>query len=198
MTLEIITEHRAISVETLEQAGVEWVDGDNYSVRIPYNNYTGTWYVKQMLDPRIRAEGMVNLPKALNAEGRSTHLYNPFRLNLPGGTFFVLCEGEFDTLSVLDAGFPAIGTGGTKGQFRGYWARLFDGATIVIASDGDDEGNLFAEKMKPVLTEAGAFAYRLPMPAYEDLNDLHQQGILRETIDVFLEAHNIEGEYLWN
>ena len=52
MSLEILAEHRAISLETLENAGVYWVDEDEtYPVRIPFYSKYGTWYERKMFHP---------------------------------------------------------------------------------------------------------------------------------------------------
>lgn len=186
MSLEVIEEYRGISVETLEQYGIEWVEDDDYAVRVPYYNYNGTWYDRKLLDPRLDPKGR---PKVLSPPNANRHLYNPMRLG-PNADLVIFCEGEYDTLSVLDVGFPAVGIQGAK-TFRGLWARLFEGAVNVISFDGDSAGKEAAHDVRRIFGKLGNHAYVLELDEGEDLNDLHQQGILGETLELFLEENEL-------
>lgn len=187
VSLEIVTEHRGIREKTLQEAGVYWVDGDDYAVRIPYYNYTGVWYERLALDPRINPKGR---PKILSPKNAAHHMYNPLRLG-PNADFVVFCEGEYDTLSVMDAGFPAVGSQGTN-TFAAVWTRLFGGATNIIAFDSDDAGKGAAIALRKWFVKHGANAYIMEPPEDKDLNDLHKDGILEEYIWEFLEESEIE------
>ena len=186
MSLEIVEEARGISVDTLQGCGVYWQDNDDYAVRIPYPNYTGIWYERKLLDPRLDAKGRAKVLSPTNAE---RHLYNPLKLG-PNAGFIVFAEGEYDTLSLIDAGYPAVGTQGTK-TFRELWARLFEGAVCIIAFDGDQPGIEASHQLRRALGNLGNQAYVLEMPEDEDLNDLHQQGLLVETLQLFMDEHEI-------
>lgn len=189
MTLEELSEARGISVETLEECGVEWKDDDDYAVHVPYRNYTGEWYTRRLLRPGLDPKGR---PKVLSPPNSERHLYNPLRLG-PNAGFVIFCEGEYDTLSVIDCGYPAVGTQGTK-TFRDLWARLFEGATVIIAFDGDTPGIEAAHALRRILGNLNNNAYIMELEEDEDLNDLHQQGILKEYIELFLEENGIRYE----
>ena len=188
MSLEIVEEYRGISVATLEECGVWWKEDDKYAVRVPYRNYDGEWYTRVMLDPRITPEG----PKVLSPKNAEHHLYNPLRLG-PNADLVFFCEGEYDTLSVIDAGFPAVGSQGT-GTFNPVWARLYGGAVNCIAFDGDTAGVKASRTLRKFFADQGSYAYLVGTSEQYDLNDLHQQGILDEFLWEFLEENEIEYE----
>jgi hypothetical protein len=189
MSLEIVEEYRGISVETLEECGVWWKEDDNYAVRVPYRHLNGEWYTRVMLDPRVKADGK---PKVLSPKNSEYHLYNPLRLG-PNADLVFFCEGEYDTLSVIDCGFPAVGSQGTN-TFNPVWARLFGGATNCIAFDGDTAGVKAARTLRKFFYDQGSSAYLVGTSEDYDLNDLHQQGILCEFLEEFLEENGLEYE----
>jgi hypothetical protein len=189
MSLEIVEEYRGISVETLEECGVWWKEDDTYAVRVPYRHLNGEWYTRVMLDPRVKADGK---PKVLSPKNSEYHLYNPLRLG-PNADLVFFCEGEYDTLSVIDCGFPAVGSQGTN-TFNPVWARLFGGATNCIAFDGDTAGVKAARTLRKFFYDQGSSAYLVGTSEDYDLNDLHQQGILGEFLEEFLEENGLEYE----
>ena len=189
MTLKIVEEHRGISVETLEEAGVWWKDDDNYPVRVPYRNLNGEWYTRVMWNPSVARESG---PKVLSPKNAEYHLYNPLRLG-PNAELVFFCEGEYDTLSVIDCGFPAVGSQGTN-TFNPVWARLFGGAINCIAFDGDTAGVNASRTLRKFFKDQGSYAYIVGTDDTYDLNDLHQQGVLKEFLEEFLEENEIEYE----
>jgi len=189
MSLKVVEEHRGITVETLESAGVWWKDGDDYAVRVPYRNLTGEWYTRVMLDPTATK---ANRPKVLSPKNAEHHMYNPLRLG-PNADLVFFCEGEYDTLSVIDCGFSAVGSQGTD-TFSPVWARLFGGATNCIAFDGDPAGVKAARSLRKFFHDQGSYAYIVGTDADYDLNDMHQQGILYDFLVEFLKENRIEYE----
>ena len=189
MSLEIVEEYRGISTETLEEAGVWWQDGDNYPVQIPYRNYEGEWYTRVMCDPRSNPAPQ---PKVLSPKNAEYHMYNPLRLG-PNADIVFFCEGEYDTLSVIDCGFDAVGSQGTN-TFNPVWARLFGGAINCIAFDGDTAGVKASRTLRKFISNQGSFAYLVGTSEKYDLNDLHRQGVLFEFLTEFLEENRIDYE----
>lgn len=187
MSLEVVSEYRGISMETLEDAGLYWVDGDDYAIRIPYPNMKGLWYERKALDPRLDPKGR---PKILSPKGATHHLYNPLKLG-PNADFVVICEGEYDTLSAIDAGYPAVGSQGTE-TFAATWARLFTGAIAIIAFDGDNAGRKAAMGLRQWLRKVGGDAYIVEMSEGEDLNDLHKAGDLANMFEDFITENGID------
>jgi hypothetical protein len=189
MSLEIVEEYRGISVATLEECGVWWKDDDDYAVRIPYRYHDGEWYTRIMLDPTINASEYHG-PKVLSPKNAEYHLYNPLRLG-PNADLVFFCEGEYDTLSVIDCGFSAVGSQGTN-TFNPVWARLFGGAINCIAFDGDTAGVKASRSLRKFFKDQGSYAYLVGTSEEYDLNDLHQQGILQDFLTEFLEENEIE------
>ena len=189
MGLELVQEHRGISVKTLEDMGVWWDDEDDYAVKVPYPHMTGEWYTRSLLSPIVERG---KRPKVLSPKNANHHMYNPLKLG-PNAELVFFCEGEYDTLSVIDCGYPAVGSQGTN-TFNPVWGRLYGGATNCIAFDGDSAGVTAARTLRKFFRAQGSDAYILDMEEGTDLNDLHQQGILGETIREFLEENEIEYE----
>jgi hypothetical protein len=106
-------------------------------------------------------------PKYESPSGAVAHLFNPLGLG-PHSDEVWIAEGEFDTLSLVVAGAPAMGVLGA-GSFRREWALLFEGAEIVIAFDPDEAGNTQAEKLTQLWTPGQVSRFD-PSP-YGDLND---------------------------
>lgn len=187
MGLEIVEEYRGISVATLESAGVYWVDGDDYAVRVPYPHMSGYWYERKMLDPRLR--GTHQGPKILSPSGGEHHMYNPLRLG-PNAGLVIYAEGEYDTLSLIDAGFPAVGNQGAD-TFKLGWCRLFSGAVNVIAVDADEAGHDTARKMQRFMARLNVRPIILELEEDEDINDLHKEGRLYPAIYELLTEYEI-------
>ncbi len=72
-------------------------------------------------------------------EGMGHHLYNPLGLG-PHSDEVWLSEGEFDTLSLVTVGAPAVGVLGASG-FKRAWRLLFQHARVVVAFDPDSESD---------------------------------------------------------
>ncbi len=79
-------------------------------------------------------------------EGVEQHLYNPLGLG-PNSTEVWIAEGEFDTLSLVTVGAPAVGMLGAT-SFRREWALLFSHARIILALDPDTESSEQAARVQ--------------------------------------------------
>lgn len=156
MQLEQFAKSRGFTAEELKPFGIR-VEGD--TVTIPTLGRGGQWY------ERIHRPG--GSPKYLSPQGAASHLYNPLGLG-PHNDEVWIAEGEFDTLSLVVAGAPAVGILGTS-SFSEHWALLFEHAEIVLALDSDDAGNKRAIALAQ-LWEPGQVSRFDPSP-YNDLND---------------------------
>jgi hypothetical protein len=187
MGLEKITEHRGISIETLERCGVYTVDEEPYSVRVPFPNRSGVWYERKLLTP-----GYVptqKQQKVLAPSGAVPHLYNPLIVG-PNASMLFFCEGEYDTLSVIDCGFDAVGIQGTH-TFNKTWARLFAGALNIIAFDGDSSGRKAAEGLRSCFRDLGNNALIMELPDETDVNDLHKEEELEPFLWAFVKENDL-------
>src|SRR5687767_14550714 len=115
-----------ISPEMLERAGVRSVTDDEAKALcglseaglfLPYRTLDGA----PVLDSgkpygRLRLANAKAAKKYHQAFGSSVHAFIPPGLNgvAPGGDLFVV-EGEFKSLSLTEAGFPAVGISGFFG-----------------------------------------------------------------------------------
>lgn len=102
--------------------------------------------------------------------GEETHLYNVAGLH-GGGDMVAVCEGELDTLTLIDAGIPAVGVPGAT-AFKSFYTRLFeDFPKVLVVGDGDLAGRRFASEVAGKI--ANGFAR--PMPEGEDVNSYYVQ-----------------------
>lgn len=115
-----------------EQELAAWdIRVENGVVVIPILGRKGPWY------ERIHRPG--GKPKYESPKGAKAHLYNPLGLG-PHSPEVWIAEGEFDTLSLITVGAPALGILGAA-SFIDWWSLLFRNANIVLALDPDEESN---------------------------------------------------------
>ncbi len=136
-------------------------------IRIPYLSLTKIWGYRY----RVLGEHSGG-PKYWSPPGQDIHLYNPFGHG-PHSDRIVFCEGEFDTLAAESVGANAVGIPGvgiTDHVFSKSWARMFDGAELLIAFDGDDAGRDAALRLRDGLRKLGRRATIVDVPDGLDLN----------------------------
>jgi replicative DNA helicase len=153
--MEKLSEQRGMPVGFLESHGIHRVD-DHYVIPVPHAN--GYWY-----ETTYHPGGK---PKYRNPKGEQAHLYNPMGLG-PQSDEVWIAEGQFDALSLVYLGIPAVGILGV-GNFNKAWSRLFLGARIVLALDPDDAGMSAMDRLGEVFPKAEVFI--VPEP-HKDLND---------------------------
>jgi hypothetical protein len=146
--------------------GFEPEEWDRFGIRaagnhiiIPTLGRGGVWYERVH-----RPNGQ---PRYETPTGVAAHLYNPQGLG-PHSPQVWIAEGEFDCLSLVCAGIPAVAVLGA-GAFNRHWQLLFTGAEIVIAFDPDQAGRSHAEKLAQ-LWPSGQVSFFDPSP-YGDLNE---------------------------
>lgn len=159
MQLEDFARSKGFTADELTEYGIT-IEGDH--VRIPTLGRHGEWYA------RIRCNAGCH-PKYSGPKGEPLHLYNPLGLGPQSGEVWI-AEGEFDTLSLILAGAPAVGILGTGG-FKNHWALLFEGAVIVLALDPDKAGRERAEKMAQLWPDHQHLISVFDPSPYGDLND---------------------------
>ena len=158
MTLSIheFATSRGFEPEELEYYGIEVRQDD--TVVIPVLGRRGSWY-ERTYHPHSK-------PKYRSPKGSEAHLYNPLGLG-PHSQQVWIAEGEWDTLSLVVLGAPALGIQGA-GNFNRHWALLFQSAEVVLALDPDEAGDKACDKLAPLFPNVRRF--RVP-PPYEDVND---------------------------
>ena len=145
--LASLAQDRGISSEVLAAADITLDTGDHVGWwRLPYPHRGGTW------KHRYRNPEPGGRPKYLDDPGAGTHLYNPALIG-PGEQEVWFCEGEFDTLALLDQGLVAVGIHGASNvpdekdgqveyneRFHKAWYYLFEDTLCITAFDNDDSG----------------------------------------------------------
>ena len=181
MTLSIheFATSRGFKPEELEYYGIEVRQDD--TIIIPVLGRRGSWY------ERTYHPG--GSPKYRSPKGSEAHLYNPHGFG-PHSSQVWIAEGEWDTLSLLVCGAPALGIQGTK-TFNKHWALLFQSAEVVLALDPDEEGDRTADKLAPLFPNTRRF--RVP-PPYEDVNDWLQKD--RDGLTEMVQSNiNVQAEW---
>ena len=177
---------RGLKLSTLEDAGIERVDGgwlDGW-YSIPYPNATGVWKV------RYSNPTPGEYPKMRDDPGAKFHIYNPLGLG-PGEPEVWFAEGEFDTLCLVEIGLPALGIHGVQNipdsdaemaagdveraskssRFEPAWKHLFLGSRVVVMLDNDDEGWKAGRKLAQLLEGE---VFDLWNDDYDDINDWYR------------------------
>jgi len=87
--------------------------------------------------------------------GTSAHLY--------------LCEGEIDTLSLMQRGYPAIGIPGVSG-FREKWLSLLIGKHLILCLDNDAAGSEATAWFYEILNQHHITHSKFDLPHGMDVN----------------------------
>lgn len=116
---------------------------------IPYITPTGIMQIRFRAIPEGGLPGGPEAsPKIKSEAGASNTLYNVSVLT-GTATEVAICEGEFDTMTVQQAGIPAVGVAGAQ-AWQDLYYRAFLYRRVIIVADNDDhgEGLKFAEKVQ--------------------------------------------------
>lgn len=169
--LAYLTEDRGLTPDTIRHfrlgAVIDPDPQDLFAagrICIPHFNAAGAHVL------RFRALPGVDGPKYWQPAGSRVGIFNVTELITPRPTIYV-CEGEIDTMTLVQCGLPAVGFPGAQ-SWQDHHRYLFDGyERVVIAMDHDEAGQAFGEKVAakvpgpvPVL-----------MPAGHDVNSFFQQ-----------------------
>jgi hypothetical protein len=127
LTLNEYASKRGFTKQELQQYDIR-LEGD--VVVIPTLGRNGAWYEREH-----RPDGV---PKYKTPQGETIHLYNPLGLG-PNTDEVWIAEGEFDTLSLVVSGVPAVGLSGATSWNEKWWL-LYARARVVLALDPDEEG----------------------------------------------------------
>jgi len=156
------------SPEQLRESGLFNAQGHlrfyRHPLLLPYHDVQGrAVYVQaRALSPEVK-------PKELSLAGPIPCPYNARRLDGAPGPLY-LCEGAIDTLTLIEAGFPAVGIPGAR-NFKSVWVPLFRNKSVYIAFDADPAGEAGAAKTLALLAAEGVEAHRLEIPPGKDINE---------------------------
>lgn len=134
---------------------------------IPYITQTGIVQVRFRAIPYTGIPGDPEpSPKMKSEVGAGSTIYNARALMQSEG-YLAVCEGEFDTMSAVQAGINAIGIPGAT-NWQNVYSRVLMYRKVIVLADNDDhgEGMKFAEKV-----QNGNRGIRIVlMPKGEDVN----------------------------
>lgn len=159
ITSETIHSFRLGFVEDpLPESGHDFMTG---RISIPYITQTGVVQIRFRAVPYTGIPGDPEpSPKMKGEPGIHTSIYNAIQL-IQDTEILCVCEGEFDTISAVQAGLPAIGIPGAQ-AWQTVYSRALRYRKVVILADNDDhgEGMKFAEKVQSDVR--GARIKRMP------------------------------------
>lgn len=147
ITSETIRSFRLGLVEDpLPESGHDFMMG---RISIPYITQTGIVQIRFRAVPFTGIPGDPEpSPKMKGESGIHTTIYNAIQL-VQDTEIICVCEGEFDTISAVQSGLPAIGIPGAQ-SWQPVYGRALRYRRVVILADNDDhgEGLKFAEKVQ--------------------------------------------------
>ena len=87
----------------------------------------------------------------------------------------LICEGEIDALTALEAGHAGVGLPGAK-NFKAEWIADFDGKDVVLVLDADKAGQEGTAAIVKAFIKTGRKPPRqLVLDEGQDLNDFYNQ-----------------------
>lgn len=169
VTLENYAEIKNISVDTLKQNGIYthefYHDGEEATgLAFPLKDALGN---TRALKVRTKWEGKRRF-FYLEGDWRWFGLHNLPFFNTDEPLF--LCEGESDTLSLLDAGLQAVGFLGSTG-FSADVAELKAFNKLVLCADNDEAGKSL---LKEAQQHYPSTLYTVNLGKYNDINEFLQ------------------------
>lgn len=169
-------EKRGLSMDTLVRFRIGWrKERKRFTIPI----YGSSGELIDVRQYRMNAKDAGNKMISVAGHGGS-HLYGLEMLE--GDKEILLVEGEMDRLTACDRGFNAMThTSGAK-AWQDRWSYLFEGKTVYICYDDDDEGRQGMTKTAISLRKHGAKVYlihlRMPTLKRGDITDFFvKQGM---------------------
>lgn len=164
---------RLISKKVIKQRELGW---DGTRVVIPIRNRFGLCINAKLCDPIAKGK----MPKMLNytdkkeerSYGSPTTLY-PMSTLIELNDFIFICEGEWDVLSLLSIGMPAVtSTTGAK-TWPGRHNELFKNKKVVLVYDNDESGRQGSKRVFKQLISVVKSIKQITIPKKygKDVND---------------------------
>jgi len=115
-----------------------------------------------------------NIPRFLNTGGAIPCLWNHDAIK--DAASILICEGEIDALTALEAGQAGVGLPGAK-NFKPEWIADFDGKDVVLVLDADKAGREGAASIARMFIKAGRKPPRqLVLADGQDLNEFYNKA----------------------
>lgn len=147
--------------------GVEGWDRFAGRVAIPYLNLN-----KEVIHFKFRALDDAHVKYAQQKGNGESRLFNLQALGAASDTL-VLCEGEFDVITLTHLHLPAVGIPGAY-KFAKHWPRALQGWNrVILFYDDDEAGQKLVDRVMPNMPDV------IPLTAphgAKDLNEAFQAG----------------------
>jgi DNA primase len=180
---EAYLQERGIGPKTAERMRLGYVDPatapdgwDRHEGRIsiPYLNAKGeVVWIKFRATPETKPDYKGEIPKYSQEAGGGTPLFNTIALSAPG-ELIVLCEGEFDVITLTALGIPAVGIPGAN-NWKDHFYRCLQGwDRVVIFFDEDKPGRELVKVIKKRMPDI------IPLAApggHHDINEAYLAGL---------------------
>ena len=130
--------------------------------------------------PYITRNGVIALRFRRGPEGDGPKYWQPPKSNISmfnvnelvkHQRWIVVCEGEIDCITAVQAGIPAVGIPGAS-AWKAHYSTLFEGyERVIILADNDDKGagEEFAKKVAEEVPEPAI----IKLPEGEDVNSFY-------------------------
>lgn len=166
--------HRRISLKTIKEHKLGW-NGVRFT--LPVFNEFGLCVNVRLYDPLAKkiASKMINYtsPKEKRSYGSPITLY-PMQLLGQSTKNVIICEGEWDALSLISLGMTAITSTGGASTWRKDFNQHLQGINVTVAYDNDKPGLLAGKKLALQLSRDVLSLRRVIVPHKfgKDVNDL--------------------------
>jgi len=130
--------------------------------------------------PYLTRNGVIALRFRRGPEGEGPKYWQPPKSNISmfnvnelvkHQRWIVVCEGEIDCITAVQAGIPAVGIPGAS-AWKAHYRTLFEGyERVIILADNDDKGagEEFAKKVAEEVPEPAI----IKLPEGEDVNSFY-------------------------
>lgn len=153
---------------------------------VPYPNES--YFFTRIINPKGKL-------KKIFMTGKALPIFNKDVIN--DNDIIFVTEGQFDCLSILQIGFPCVGTNGTSGNNK-LMKYLKDNEitdkVFVVAYDADEAGDKSAEQLISLLQGEGFEAIRYRPSGGKDINEMLvkcKDQLVEDLVNVYGEAEGL-------
>lgn len=149
---------RGLTVETLDRFQIGW-SRDAVAYTIPIRDSSGALVNVRyyQLDPSEDRR------KIWGVTGHNTPVLYPI-VELDDSSEIIVCEGEWDALVTIQAGFHAVTRTGAAKVWKSSWNHHFDDKCVYVIQDMDEDGQKANQRIKHELEKHAREIYIVQLP----------------------------------
>lgn len=175
MTAQEYLDSHGITEETVKRFELSF-DADYIHIPVKDENGTTIFTKSRNLNFPNNDE-----PKYKNSQGSHATLFNLHMVK--DAPSIVLCEGEIDTMRLIQEGIPSISSTGGASTFPEEWGAIFAGKTVWLCLDSDEAGQVGTSKILEYIPHAKVVA--LPV---KDVCDFFQDHTKKDFLKLLKNA----------